>query len=169
MKRLANVLKKKSLLFILGGIFLGIVFSVGTAETMKATDSAEFCSTCHLMDTAYESFMESNHATLSCNDCHAPRDNIVSKMTFKAQAGFSHMYMNTIGANDVPDVIHAKAKSQEVINENCIDCHEAGLTNVEFHDVKNGNCIDCHRQVPHGGGKYKPDDWFEPMNVEARS
>ncbi|MCE7792495.1 NapC/NirT family cytochrome c [Salipaludibacillus sp. CUR1] len=169
MKKLRRLIDKRALLFILGGVFLGIALFAGTAGSMKATDSAEFCASCHIMDTAYQSYSESNHATLSCNDCHAPTDSLTSKVAFKAKAGVSHMYMNTLGSEDVPDVIHATDGSQEVIEANCISCHEASLENVEFHDVKEGGCIDCHRHVPHGNKRYKPADWFEPGEYDARS
>ncbi len=156
-----KMLDKRLLLFTLIGIFAGIVLFAGTAGTMKATDSGEFCSSCHIMGTAYETFADSNHATLSCNDCHAPRDSAVAKMAFKAKAGMGHMYMNTLGASKIPDVLHATAESQDVINENCISCHEPGLQNVD-HAGAYDSCIDCHRQVPHNKGDFRPAEWFEP-------
>lgn len=169
MKERRRLINKRALLFILIGVFVGITLFAGTAGTMQATDSPEFCSSCHIMDEAYQSFTESNHASLSCNDCHAPSDSLTSKLAFKAKAGASHIYMNTLGSDQIPDVIHAKEESREVIEANCISCHEAGLENVEYHDVKEGGCIDCHRQVPHGNGVYKPADWFESGNYDARS
>lgn len=78
------------------------------------------------------------------------------------------MYMNTIGADDIPDVIHAKETSKEVVNDSCISCHSPSLSNVDYHDTKD-SCIDCHRTVPHGNGMYKPEDWFTPGEVDARS
>ncbi|OIJ12034.1 nitrate reductase [Anaerobacillus arseniciselenatis] len=156
-----KLLDKKLLLFTLIGVFLGIALFAGTSGTMKATDSGEFCSSCHIMGTAFETFADSNHASLSCNDCHAPRDSVVSKMAFKAKAGASHMYMNTLGASKIPDVLHANAKSQQVINDNCISCHEPGLQNVD-HSGAHDSCIDCHRQVPHNKGDFRPAEWFEP-------
>lgn len=155
-------LDKKILLFTVIGAFIGIALFAGTATTLEATDSGEFCSTCHIMERAYESFASTNHSVLKCNDCHLPHDNTVTKLTFKAKAGMSHMYMNTLGANKVPDVIHAKEKSTEVALQNCIRCHEPSLENVSAHEGASGTCIDCHRQVPHGGGDFRPADWFEP-------
>ncbi|WP_088036640.1 cytochrome c3 family protein [Evansella clarkii] len=168
MKFLRGWLNKRFLLILLGGVFIGVVLFAGTATGLKATDTADFCSSCHVMDEAHATFIDSNHAALTCNDCHIPQDNLVSKYVFKGKAGMSHMYMNTIGSDGIEDVIHAKATSAEVVNENCISCHAAGLENVDFHDVKD-SCIDCHRQVPHGNGKYKPADWFEPGEVDVRS
>ncbi|SDY99017.1 cytochrome c nitrite reductase small subunit [Evansella caseinilytica] len=159
MREKVKRLDKKRLLLVLIGVFLGIVVFAGTSATMKATDSGEFCSSCHIMNTAYETFAASNHATLSCNDCHAPRDSFSEKIVFKAKAGMGHVYMNTLGSEKIPDVLHATAESQEVINQNCISCHEPSLQNVA-HDVKD-SCIDCHRQVPHMNGDFRPAEWFE--------
>ncbi|WP_257822753.1 cytochrome c3 family protein [Salipaludibacillus agaradhaerens] len=168
MRAFKELIVRKKLLLVLSGIFIGIVLFAGTVGSMKATDSPEFCSTCHIMDDYYDSFMDSNHATLSCNDCHAPNDSLTAKLVFKAKAGASHMYMNTLGSDQIPDNIHATAQSQEVIDKNCITCHEAGLENVAFHDVKEGGCVDCHRHVPHGNGGHKPEDWFDPGSYDAR-
>lgn len=160
MGEMLKKLDKKILLFTLIGVFAGIVLFAGTASTLKATDTGEFCSSCHIMGTAYETFANSNHASLACNDCHLPQDNAVNKLVEKAKAGMGHMYMNTLGASKIPDVLHATGNSQEIIQQNCISCHEPSLQNVS-HDVK-GSCIDCHRQVPHSKGDFRPAEWFEP-------
>ncbi len=155
-------LDKKITLFILIGVFVGIVLFTGTTGTLKATDTGDFCSSCHIMEKAFETFTDSNHAALSCNDCHAPRDSIVAKLAFKAKAGMGHMYMNTLGASKIPDVLSATANSKEVINQNCISCHEPSLENIE-HDAKE-TCIACHRQVPHNKGSFKSAEWFKSGN-----
>lgn len=141
------------------GIFAGIVLSAVTVKALEYTDSPEFCQSCHIMSSVHESFMDSTHATLACSDCHLPHDSKVKKYTYKAKAGMSHVYYNTIGAEKIPDVIHANASSDEVINQNCIDCHERTLNNVS-HDVKD-SCVSCHQAVPHGKG-FKTEDFYQP-------
>ncbi|MFN7249414.1 MAG: cytochrome c3 family protein [Anaerobacillus sp.] len=155
----------KLLLIILFSAFIGIALYAGTVTAIKATDTGEFCSSCHVMDTVYESFSRSPHGKLDCNDCHAPTDNIVNKMVFKAKAGMGHIYMNTLGASKIPDVLHATESSVEVVNQNCISCHQYTLENVA-HDSK-GTCIGCHRQVPHGLGIFKSPDWHLKLNIDA--
>jgi len=169
LRKLSKRLDKRALLFVLTGVFIGIALLAGSSGAMKATDSAEFCSTCHIMDEAYQSYTESSHAKLACNDCHAPKDSLTSKIIFKAKAGSHDIYMNTIGSKNVPDVIHATEASKEVIEANCISCHQVSMENVEYHDIKEGGCVDCHRQVPHGNGGNKPADWFEPGEYDAKS
>jgi cytochrome c nitrite reductase small subunit len=158
-------MNNKLLLFVLLGALLGIIVYASTVTAIKATDTGEFCSSCHVMGTVYEAFTNSPHARLDCNDCHAPTDNVVNKMMFKARAGIGHIYMNTIGASQIPDVLHATDDSVDVINQNCISCHQYTLENVA-HDSK-GTCNDCHRQVPHGLGIFKSPDWHLKLNIDA--
>lgn len=155
----------KILIIILLSAFIGIALYAGTVTAIKATDTGEFCSSCHVMDTVYEAFNRSPHAKLDCNDCHAPTDSITNKMLFKARAGLGHIYMNTLGASRIPDVLHATESSVDVVNKNCISCHQYTLENVA-HDSK-GTCIGCHRQVPHGLGIFKSPDWHLKLNIDA--
>ncbi|MDX8364128.1 cytochrome c3 family protein [Cytobacillus sp. IB215665] len=160
-----KALDKKVIILI--GLFLGVVVAVASAETMNYTDSAEFCSTCHPMDSAYSSFADSTHANIACNKCHAPTDSLGKKILFKAKAGTHDIYMNTFGADKIPDVIHAKTATIDVIQENCKSCHEGTLNNLS-HDAKE-NCTDCHRQIPHGNGNFKTDEWFKPADYDINN
>lgn len=158
-----KAIDKKIWLFI--GLFLGIVIAATGANAFHYTDTAEFCATCHPMETAYTSFQDSVHAELACNECHAPTDSIVSKYMFKAKTGAHDVYMNTFNADEIPDVIHAKQDTKDVVEENCKGCHQNTIKTVS-HDVKE-DCIDCHRQVPHGRkNKYKDQEFFKPGEYE---
>lgn len=148
---------KKILLVI--GVFFGIVLSVVTVKGLAYTDSAEFCSSCHIMTQVHESFSNSTHAELACSDCHLPHDTIVNKMTNKAKSGIGHVYYNTLGADKIPKVLHETENSSEIINQNCIDCHQSTLDNVS-HDAKD-SCSSCHEAVPHGND-FKTEDFFKP-------
>ncbi|WP_077211328.1 cytochrome c3 family protein [Bacillus dakarensis] len=152
------MLKKKKLwLFI--GVFAGIILSVVTIKTFAYTDSAEFCSSCHIMTNVHDSFSESTHANLACSDCHLPHDTMANKLYNKAKAGLGHVYFNTLGEDKIPDVLHATDNSEEIINDNCIGCHESTLDNVS-HDAKE-SCSSCHEAVPHGND-FKNEDFFQP-------
>lgn len=167
-KERKRFIERRGILLILIGVFVGIVLFAGGSKGLEATDSPEFCSSCHIMESAHDSFMDSNHATLSCNDCHVPHDNVVSKLWYKGKAGLGHIYYNTLGTEKIPDVLHATQSTEDVVNDNCMRCHEPAMENLEHPDVKDRGCISCHRQVPHGKGMYKPDDWFEPGNVDVK-
>ncbi|MGG1678001.1 NapC/NirT family cytochrome c [Neobacillus sp. NRS-1170] len=155
-KKLLKIDKKLLVVMaLLGGVFLSLV----TVKTMAYTDSPGFCQNCHTMQSVYTSFMDSTHAKLSCNDCHLPHENIAKKLFFKGRAGMTHVYYNSLGTEDIPDVIHAADRTMKVINENCISCHKSTITNVS-HDAKD-SCVSCHKTVPHGKG-FKDDHYKEP-------
>ncbi|UII55268.1 NapC/NirT family cytochrome c [Cytobacillus spongiae] len=147
---------KKMLIFI--GVFAGIIISAVTAKTFAYTDSADFCKSCHIMTNVHDSFTDSTHATLACNDCHLPHDSKVKKLVFKAKAGVGHMYFNTLGSDKIPGVLHATESSEEVIKENCISCHESTIDNVS-HDAKE-SCTSCHQSIPHGDD-FKSEDFYK--------
>lgn len=155
-KKLLAIDKK---ILIFAALFAGIVLSVVTVKTLAYTDSPNFCQSCHIMDSAYGSFTDSTHSTLSCNDCHLPHDNVAKKLVFKGKAGMGHMYFNTLGTEKIPNVLHATEKTEKVVEENCISCHKSTLTNIE-HDAKE-SCTTCHRTVPHGKN-FKTKEFNKP-------
>ena len=83
---------------------------------------------------------------------------------YKAKSGAGHVYAYTLGADGIPDVLHGSSSTEEVVNANCISCHETTLQNVG-HTVKE-NCIDCHRNVPHDKGDFRPDEWYVPREFQ---
>lgn len=148
-------------LLILASIFVGIIISVVSVKTLAYSDSPDFCQSCHIMNNVHDSFADSTHAGLSCNDCHLPHESTVGKLVYKAKVGMGHVYYNTLGEDKIPDVLHPTASTKEVIQQNCIDCHENTLQNVS-HDAKE-NCVDCHQSVPHGKG-FKTEDYYKKPN-----
>ena len=57
----------------------------------------------------------------TCNDCHTPHA-LIPKYIVKAQSGYHHVSAFLLG--NIPDAIRAKETSREVVQENCIRCHE---------------------------------------------
>lgn len=148
---------KKMLVLI--GVFAGIILSVVTVKGLAYTDSSEFCSSCHIMTQAHDSFADSVHADLACAECHLPQDSVVSKYVSKTKTGLGHLYYNTFGEGKIPEILHATENTQDIVNQNCIDCHESTLGTVS-HDAKD-SCSDCHSGVPHGSD-FKTEDYFKP-------
>ena len=128
-------------------ILFGFLYA-GSSIAMKATDQAAFCSSCHVMNQATRTYMESVHADLSCNDCHAPEQPL-AKVAFKTKAGLNHVSKYITG--NIDDIIHAAPNSREVINQNCMSCHR--MTNINVAMDAKKYCTDCHRQVPHFSSK----------------
>lgn len=154
LKRLLEIDKK---LLIIIGLFIGILVSFGSVKALEYMDSPEFCATCHLMGGVTESFLDSTHAGIECNDCHLPNENIAGKLIYKGKVGMGHVYYNSIGTDKIPEVVHAKENTLETIQANCISCHEATLSNVS-HDSKD-RCISCHQSVPHGNTHFKTEEF----------
>ncbi|MDY0162284.1 cytochrome c3 family protein [Desulfobotulus sp.] len=132
-------------ILVLALVLLGVGAGIYAAAdfSLKATDTPQFCGSCHIMYEVVRTQQSSVHASLSCNDCHAPKGGM-RKIVFKAKAGAWDVYQNTFG--DVLDVIHTNQATKDVVNENCRACHT--MTNLNVADAKE-SCTDCHRQVPH--------------------
>lgn len=146
-------------LFILGGVIVGLgAYSVYMSRAYSyLSDDPAACINCHIMTPYYQSWNHSSHALwATCNDCHVPHDNVISKYAFKAKDGLYHSAVFTAKAE--PQVIRPREESYEVIMNNCIRCHTQLNTEfvntgmIEYCDVKEGKgkaCWDCHTQVPH--------------------
>ncbi len=161
MKSIFDLLPKRFLVLycLCGGIIAGLaVYIVYMSRAYSyAGDDPGACVNCHIMASSYQSWQRSSHANwATCNDCHVPHDNLVSKYAFKAKDGLYHAAVFTAGAE--PDVIRPRDASYAVIMENCIRCHTELNTEfvktgmAKYADVKNGSvraCWDCHRDVPH--------------------
>lgn len=141
------------------GLFIGLVataFKISNAASYLS-DKPEACINCHVMYPQYSTWMHSSHREkANCNDCHVPHDNIFRKYYFKGQDGTRHTYVFTTRTE--PQVIRINEAGKEVVQENCIRCHQNQLSNVTAMNVTGTNykagkghlCWDCHREVPHG-------------------
>ncbi|MBW3468506.1 cytochrome c nitrite reductase small subunit [Arthrospiribacter ruber] len=125
--------------------------------TSYLSDDPQACVNCHIMTPQYITWNKSSHREVAhCNDCHVPHDNIASKYFFKAKDGLYHSTIFTLRAE--PQVIRALEPSINVIQNNCIRCHENQVTDAKLMDaVANHHphrtdriCWECHREVPHG-------------------
>lgn len=146
-------------LFILGGIIVGLgAYSVYMSRAYSyLSDDPAACINCHIITPYYQSWNHSAHAQwATCNDCHVPHNNIVSKYAFKAKDGLYHAAVFTAKAE--PQVIRPRDESYGVIMNNCIRCHTQLNTEfvktgmIEYCEVKEGKgkaCWDCHSEVPH--------------------
>lgn len=130
----------------LAAFVLGIVATLGVGAAVSATDTPEFCGSCHSMAPATWTHQMSIHAEQTCNDCHTPH-NLAAKLPYKAKVGLHDIFVTVTGT--IPDTIHASAEMKQVIQDNCIRCHYATVQNVDM-TVK-PFCTDCHKAVPHNG------------------
>ena len=144
--------------FLVAIIFgLGIFLLDFSNASSYLSDDPQACVNCHVMQPQYITWTHSSHREVAdCNACHVPHDNAFNKYYFKATDGLYHSYVFT--SRTEPEVIRARPASVEVIQNNCIRCHQDQVTDpktdafVEDHMVNRTDrtCWECHRDVPHG-------------------
>jgi len=140
----------------LTGLFL-LIFHISNASSYLS-DDPKTCMNCHVMTSQYATWQHSSHARVTtCNDCHVPHNNFISKYLFKAKDGMRHAAIFTLRLE--PQVIRIKEAGINVVQENCIRCHEHLVQKVALKDEvtvtkrEHGEgryCWDCHRETPHG-------------------
>ena len=166
---------KYSLLTLLVvGFFSGIVFWGGFNTAMEATNTLEFCVSCHEMrDTVYQEYKKTIHYSnrtgvrAICSDCHVPKD-WVHKMARKIQAS-GEVYGKIMGTIDTPEKFEAKrlelaehewARMKGSDSRECRNCHSFEGMNSEVqkprarkqHELAQRDketCIDCHKGIAH--------------------
>ena len=140
-------------------VFLGLFFySIYLSKAASyLSDNPSTCINCHVMVPQYATWTHGSHrGNASCNDCHVPHNNVFSTYYFKAKDGLRHATMFSLRLE--PQVIQIKEEGIEVVQENCIRCHEnliltaqQMVSNHEFHSERETRlCWECHRETPHG-------------------
>ncbi len=128
---------------ITAGIVIGAGLVFAAAAGMRFSDSRPFCgAACHIMNEAAVTQSRSPHASLACNECHAPH-NLLHKLPFKAKEGLRDFIENVKGT---PVPFRASLETRDVVIANCRACH--GVTNESVMAAK-PYCVDCHRGVAH--------------------
>lgn len=140
------------------GLFTGLVVYnfVQSNAISYLSDSPSTCVNCHVMNTYYSSWAHSSHRNVAtCNDCHVPQDNFISKIFFKTEDGLRHTTVFTFRTE--PQVIKIKKAGKEAVQSNCIRCHERLVNNTSLITHQNPKsdvfqdryCWSCHRELPH--------------------
>ena len=158
-------------LFFMG---IGVIFWGGFNTAMEATNTLEFCISCHEMEeNVYQEYTKTVHYTnragvrATCSDCHVP-DPWVHKVVRKIQAS-NEILHKLLGTIDTPEKFNEKrltlAKNvwrtmKETDSRECRNCHDFTTMNPEdqagrarkqhLNAMKAGNtCIDCHKGIAH--------------------
>lgn len=144
--------------FTIAGVIGLMAFVIHISKaTSYLSDDPKTCVNCHIMAPQYATYTHSSHREWAhCNDCHVPHNNIVNKYYFKAKDGLRHATMFTLRKE--PQVIFIHEAGLEVVQDNCIRCHErllkddklAGMKPEFGHNKTDRPCWECHREVPHG-------------------
>lgn len=147
-----------SILFLL--VCFGVVIGHGIFTFVYAkgfsylSDDPAACKNCHVMNQVYEGWSRSSHKDVAtCNDCHVPHT-FVAKWAMKAESGFHHGYAFTF--KDNPVAFSATTKSKQIVQQNCISCHQDYATHaIDATMAKHASsdealsCVSCHRQIGH--------------------
>ena len=155
-------------------MIVGVIFWGGFNTAMEATNTMEFCISCHEMEqNVYQEYTHTVHYSnrsgvqATCSDCHVP-DPWVHKVVRKVQAS-NEIVHKVLGSIDTPEKFDAKrlqlAKNvwkamKKTDSRECRNCHDFGSMNPENQKkrsrkqhilgMEQGNtCIDCHKGIAH--------------------
>jgi cytochrome c nitrite reductase small subunit len=109
------------------------------------------CVNCHVMREHFDGWQKaSHHAHAKCIDCHLPHD-FVGKYVAKAENGFWHSKGFTL--QDFHEPIRIKEKNSQILQLNCIQCHQELVSDLIHHGAfadNSNQCVRCHVSVGHG-------------------
>ncbi len=170
------------------GMLAGIIFWGGFNTTMEATNSLEFCISCHEMrDTVYVEYTQSVHyrnasgVRAICSDCHVPHE-WGPKMVRKIRAS-NEIWAKLTGRIATPETFAARRlelathvwdSMKATDSRECRNCHSFDAMDFEhqrarsrekMEPVANGTdlsggstCIDCHKGIAHTMPRVPRDD-----------
>jgi nitrate/TMAO reductase-like tetraheme cytochrome c subunit len=162
----------------LGGaimFFLGIFFWGGFHTAMDATNTLEFCTSCHEMSYVFEEYKETVHyqnasgVRAVCSDCHVPKPwayKVVRKI--KATNELFHTMLGTINTKEKFEskreemAKHVWEDMKATDSRECRNCHALETMQLDLqgrmagkrHTLerrleKGETCIDCHKGIAH--------------------
>lgn len=166
--------KAKKIVAFIGVMGLGAILLGGSQYAMKATNSTEFCVSCHSMSHPQAEWEGSLHFSnrkgirAECSDCHVPQDTL---HYVKAKVIALKDVWHTFVTNKLPDQeayeAHRLEMAQRVWEEmkandsmTCRSCHsfdamvlsdqkESAQKMHKLAQETNQTCIDCHKGVAH--------------------
>jgi len=169
------------------GFASGIIFWGGFNTALEATNTLDFCISCHEMrDTVYQEYKQTVHFTnrtgvrAACPDCHVPRD-WTHKMARKMKASFE-VWGKITGVIDTPEKFEANrmrlasdewARMEKAGSRECLNCHNfsamdaerqksAAAKNHKQAQDQGKTCIDCHKGIAH----HLPKEYRDPSEEE---
>jgi len=165
------------------GFFAGIFFWGGFNTGMEATNTLEFCVSCHEMhDNVFQEYKKTIHYSnrtgvrAICSDCHVPKD-WTHKMIRKIGAS-GEVWGKILGTIDTPEKFEAKRlelaerewrRLKASDSRECRNCHtfdamdteKQKLRGAKMHKIgleEKKTCIDCHKGIAHKKPQGMKDD-----------
>jgi cytochrome c-type protein NapC len=170
---------------IAGAFAAGIIFWGGFNTAMEATNTKEFCISCHEMnDFVYQEYQGTIHDVnrsgvgAVCSDCHVPKD-WTHKMIRKIKAS-KELYGKVMGTINTREKFEAKrlhlAKNEwermkRTDSRECRNCHDFESMMPEFQKPRarqqhlnamttGQTCIDCHKGIAHTSPRDRASDEY---------
>lgn len=156
---------------LLAALLIGVG---GFTTTVEATNTLEFCTSCHSMSYNYEEYKESVHYSNKsgvravCSDCHVPKRNWYSEMyrKFIAARDVWEEVIGDIGTREKFDARRLEmakrewARMKESNSAGCRNCHsftamklveqdKGAQSKHETAEAEGKTCIDCHKGLVH--------------------
>ncbi len=158
---------------LIAGFLGGILFWGGFHWTLEATNTEEFCVSCHTMETNLGEYRETihynNHSGVRavCSDCHVPKD-----WNHKVRAkiiAVKDVYHELTGSISTPEKYEARrlemaklvwAKMKATDSRECRNCHAFEYMDFTIQETRAAaehqkaidtgmTCIDCHQGIAH--------------------
>ncbi len=159
--------------WLLSGVVLGALGLWITSFTMEATNTEQFCLSCHEMSIPKERLATTLHGNnkhglqASCSDCHVPKP-LLPKLVRKIQAA-REVWGHLAGTIDSPekytayrDVMRTRELDRMQANDSaeCRNCHNVQQWDLtaqsrsarnKHEDMSNEakTCVNCHDDVAH--------------------
>lgn len=125
------------------------IFTLQYAEGLSyfSTDPRA-CTNCHIMQPQFDSWQKaSHHGVARCIDCHLPQS-FVAKYMGKAENGYYHS--KGFAFQDFHEPIVINAKNSQILQRNCLGCHEPMTSDMLVSNQDSLGCVHCHATVGHG-------------------
>ncbi|KIC45023.1 4Fe-4S ferredoxin [Ruegeria sp. ANG-S4] len=158
---------------LIAGFLAGILFWGGFHWTLELTNTEEFCTSCHSMETNLGEYRETihynNHSGVRaiCSDCHVPHEwNHKIKAKVMAVKDVYHELVGTIGTAEkyeahrlsMAAAVWKKMKASD--SRECRNCHNFDYMDFTIQEARaasehqraidnNMTCIDCHQGIAH--------------------
>ena len=131
--------------FVIGAAVMGI-----STVMVSATGGPMFCGSCHAMKEPVADYKLASHNHQDCAECHLPHDNLAIYLFEKGRTGMIDTYHEVL--RDYPAHIQLSKSGKDIVNKNCLRCHETAMENVKLKaaPMDTGDCMKCHSRVAHG-------------------
>ncbi|TMV03354.1 cytochrome C552 [Ruegeria sediminis] len=174
-----------------GAFVAGIIFWGGFNTAMEATNTKEFCISCHEMENfVYEEYKGTIHDVnrsgvgAVCSDCHVPKDwthKIIRKI--KASRELYGKMVGTINTREKFEAkrLHLAMNEWERMKANdsreCRNCHNFESMMPEFQKPRarqqhlnameaGQTCIDCHKGIAHSDARDRAaEEYLEKLEA----